>query len=324
MTNPAAPAAALAVRDLAVEYRTRAGTIRAVAGVSFSVADGETLGIVGESGCGKSSLARAILQLPPPAGGTVMLRGTELTGLRGAGLRAVRADIQMVLQDPVSSLNPRRTVRAAVTEPLIVHGGYTREQRAERVDAMLREVGLDPQVYGDRHPSELSGGQCQRVSIARALVGGARLLICDEPVASLDVSLRAAVLNLLADTSDRFGLTVVFISHDLSVVGAVCDRVMVLYLGTIVEEAPTAELYAAPRHPYTDILLRSVPQPDPALPVPRDLVSGEVPSLLSLPPGCRFASRCPRAAERCVQEEPELRDLGGRRVACHFPLGTEP
>ncbi|MBB5136833.1 peptide/nickel transport system ATP-binding protein [Thermocatellispora tengchongensis] len=311
----------LRVADLVVEYHTRAGTVHAVSGVSFELDRGETLGVVGESGCGKSTMARSILQMPRPLSGTVEFDGTDLTRLPGSSLRRLRPELQMVFQDPVSSLNPRRKIRQIVAEPLTIWRRGTRAERAAKAEEMLRAVGLDPADYGDRHPTELSGGQCQRVAIARALVAGARLLVCDEPVSSLDVSLRATVLNLIEDLRERFDLAVLFIAHDLAVVKNVSDRVMVMYLGKVVEIAGAGELYSRPAHPYTLALLNSVPRPDPGARRPEGVVAGDPPSPVDPPSGCRFRTRCAMANDVCAREEPPLTAIRpGHAVACHFPL----
>ncbi|MEV4224544.1 oligopeptide/dipeptide ABC transporter ATP-binding protein [Nonomuraea sp. NPDC049725] len=302
---------------LVVEFPAGRGrTVRAVSGVSFDLARGETLGIVGESGCGKSSTARALIQLPPPRSGSVRLDGVELTTLRGEALRRTRRRLQMIFQDPISSLNPRRRVRDIVAEGPRVwgHDGLA-------VDEVLEAVGLDPATAAERRPHEFSGGQCQRVSIARALVLEPEVVICDEPVSALDVSVQAQILGLLEDLKARFGLTLVFIAHDLAVVKNVSDRVLVMYLGKTCELAPSEELVARPAHPYTRALLASIPGGGLGLPPADRLISGEPPSPVSPPTGCRFRTRCPRAAARCAAEEPEIRPLNGgdHFVACHYP-----
>lgn len=311
----------LVVEDMVVEYPTTAGTVQAVSGVSFELAAGETVGVVGESGCGKSTMARAILQLPAPKSGSVRFDGTELASLSAAQLRRMRPELQMVFQDPVSSLNPRRSVRQIVAEPLTIWGRGSRRERNEKADEMLRAVGLDPSEFGDRKPSQLSGGQCQRVAIARALLAGAKLLVCDEPVSSLDVSLRATVLNLLEDLQAEFDLSILFIAHDLAVVKNISDRVMVMYLGKIVEVADSDSLYAHPAHPYTVALLNSIPEPDPDTPKLAATLAGDPPSPLDPPSGCRFRTRCPMAQDVCAEVEPLLRAVSPtHQVACHFPL----
>jgi peptide/nickel transport system ATP-binding protein len=320
---------ALRVEDLVVEFPAgRRGTVHAVSGVSFDVLAGETLGVVGESGCGKTTVARAVMQLTTPTSGSVALGYTSgsaalghtvLTGLDDADLRRARRRMQMIFQDPVSSLNPSRTVRALVREGLdIWFPDASGADNAERAAEMLEAVGLDPATMGDRRPHELSGGQCQRVCIARALVMDPAVLILDEPVSALDVSVQAQILNLLEQLRVRFELTMLFVSHDLGVVKNISDRVMVMYLGKVCEVAPTDDVFARPAHPYTRALLASIPGPELGLPPASDLISGELPSPLDPPSGCRFRTRCPLADETCVHEEPALRDLGdGRFVACH-------
>ena len=302
--------------------------VSAVADVSFDVAEGETLGLVGESGCGKSTAARAVLQLPAPTAGKVIFEGQDIAALHGERLRAMRPRLQIVFQDPISSLNPRRTVASIVGAPLKIWRLGDEAERRRKVDEALDAVGLDPDVARDKRPHEFSGGQCQRICIARSLVLDPRVLFCDEPVSALDVSVQAQILNLLEDLKARYGLTMVFITHDLAVVKNVSDRVAVMYLGKICEIAGPDTLYASPAHPYTAALLSSIPVPDPKAP-PRvnSLVAGDLPSPLSPPSGCRFRTRCPRAQERCAAEEPLIRPVGeGQYVACHFPLvgGTAP
>ena len=314
--------ALLRVEDLEVTFATAAGKVQAVSGISLDLRAGETLGLVGESGCGKSTTGKAVLQLPPPTAGRVVFEGTDLTGLRGSTLREVRPRLQCVLQDPISSLNPRRRVRDIVREPLrIWHRGSDAEQVA-LVDEVLDAVGLDPEVAGPKRPHEFSGGQCQRISIARSLVLDPSLLICDEPVSALDVSIQAQVLNLLEDMKQRYGLTLMFIAHDLAVVRNISDRVAVMYLGKLCEVGPPEQVYRSPRHPYTAALLRSIPVADPTVrPTADGLLRGDLPSPLDPPSGCRFRTRCPRAEARCAAEEPEMRSVGdGHHIACHFPL----
>ncbi|GAB3125428.1 ABC transporter ATP-binding protein [Glaciibacter psychrotolerans] len=307
----------LQVRDVHVRYGRNG--LHAVAGVDLDLARGETLGVVGESGCGKSSLARALMQMPPPSAGTVAYNGQELTGLRGQELRRIRLDLQMVFQDPIASLHPLRTVRQLVGEPLGVWRIGTKDERKVTVDEMLRAVGLDPDVAGDRRPGQLSGGQCQRVAIARALVAGARVLICDEPISSLDVSLRATVLNLLEELKERMDLSILFIAHDLAVVRNISDRVMVMYLGKVCEVGPSAELFASPLHPYTRALIDSVPVAMPGAATPEPAIIGDPPSPSNVPSGCRFRTRCPLAQQVCAEEEPQLREMEPHHsVACHF------
>ncbi|MHB8681924.1 MAG: ABC transporter ATP-binding protein [Acidimicrobiales bacterium] len=313
--------ALLRIEHLVVEFGTGEHRVRAVSDVSIDVMAGETLGLVGESGCGKSTTGRAAAQILRPSSGSVTFEGVELTALRGRPLRQARTKVQMVFQDPISSLNPRRRVLDAVAEPLALWDIGTRAERRERAAAMLEAVGIDPADAGGRRPVEFSGGQCQRISIARALMLGPQLLICDEPVSSLDVSVQAQILNLLDDLKARHGLTMVFIAHDLAVVKNVSDRVAVMYLGKLCEVAAPDELYRSPAHHYSAGLLDSIPEPNPGAPSRAAPLSGELPSPTDPPSGCRFRTRCPRAEERCAEEEPPLREIGpGHFVACHFPV----
>ncbi|HEY3688518.1 MAG TPA: ABC transporter ATP-binding protein [Streptosporangiaceae bacterium] len=306
----------LRVADLVREFPDGRGrTVRAVSGVSLDVARGETLGIVGESGCGKSTTARSIMQLPPPTSGSVRLGDRELTRLRGEQLRRTRRMLQMIFQDPISSLNPRRRVRDIVAEGPRVWGAG-----ADRVDEMLDAVGIDAGAAADRRPHEFSGGQCQRVCIARALVLDPEVIICDEPVSALDVSVQAQILNLLADLKARYALTLLFIAHDLAVVRNISDRILVMYLGKMCELAPADELVRTPAHPYTRALLASVPGRRTRLPPADALITGEAPSPVDPPAGCRFRTRCPRADALCAEREPEMRPLrDGHWIACHHP-----
>jgi peptide/nickel transport system ATP-binding protein len=315
----------LRVEHLVVDFPTRGGKVSAVADVSFDVAEGETLGLVGESGCGKSTAARAVMQLPSPTAGAVWFEGRDLATMHGERLRAMRPRIQIVFQDPISSLNPRRTVAGIVGDPLRIWNQGTEAERRQKVDEVLETVGLDPAVARDKRPHEFSGGQCQRICIARSLVLEPKVLICDEPVSALDVSVQAQILNLLEDLKARYGLTMVFITHDLAVVKNISDRVAVMYLGKICEIAGPDRLYASPAHPYSAALLSSIPVPDPdAENLGNGLIPGELPSPLSPPSGCRFRTRCPRAESRCAEEEPQIRQVAdGQYVACHFPLVGE-
>ncbi len=319
---PAADDVVLDVRDLVVEFRSGRQRVQAVSGVSFQVRRGETLGLVGESGCGKSTTGRTLVQVQSATSGSIDYQGQDLNTLSGRSLRQLRTKIQMIFQDPISSLNPRRRIKDIVAEPLAIWGKGTRQERMAKVREMLEAVGIDPDAAGDRRPGEFSGGQCQRISIARALMAEPDLLICDEPVSALDVSVQAQILNLLADLKARFQLTMVFIAHDLAVVKNVSDRVAVMYLGKLVEVAGSDDLYQAAAHPYTEALLASIPEPDPDHTSGHKALTGELPSPLNPPSGCRFRTRCPYAQERCASEEPLLRELApGHQVACHFPVG---
>jgi peptide/nickel transport system ATP-binding protein len=312
----------LEVRDLVKHYRTRDGTVRAVDGVSFDVGRGETLGLVGESGCGKSTTGRAIMQLPKPTSGSVVFEDRDLTTLTHSELRAMRPKLQMIFQDPISSLNPRRRVPDIVGDPLVVWDRGA--ERAQVVPEVLSAVGLDPEQVAERRPHQFSGGQCQRVSIARALVLEPEVLICDEPVSALDVSVQAQILNLLEDMKRRYGLTLVFIAHDLGVVRNVSDRVAVMYLGRICELGTTEDLFDNPVHPYTRLLVSSIPSMETVTNADieqADRGRGEMPSPVNPPSGCRFRTRCPLATERCVDEVPEMREVKpGRFAACHHPI----
>ena len=312
----------LTVRDLTVEFRVAKDKIvKAVSGLSFDVVRGETLAIVGESGCGKTTLARAILQLPPPNSGEVIFDSTDLTQLPKENLRSARTSMQMIFQDPISSLNPRMTVHQLLDEPLEIWDRGTRAERDERINKLLFSVGLEPDLVLNRRSYEFSGGQCQRISIARALALDPRMLICDEPVSALDVSIQAQILNLLLSMKETFGLTMLFISHDLAVVKAISTRVMVMYLGKICEVAPPDVLYSQPAHHYTRALLNSVPIPDPTKQIRTELLQGEPPSPMNPPSGCRFRTRCAGASALCSEQEPQLREVSpGQFVACHHPI----
>ena len=310
----------LDVDDLHVYYPGRSGLVRAVDGVDFTVARGETFALVGESGCGKSSTGRAIVQLEKIASGSVRLDGVELSALNGKALRSTRKRFQMVFQDPYTSLDPRLTVGAIVREPLEIHGIGDGASRHQQSDELLRTVGLD-EGFDGRFPRQLSGGQRQRVGIARALVLRPDLLVCDEPISALDVSIQAQILTLLEELQARFGLTIVFIAHDLAVVRHLSDRVAVMYLGKMIEIAPVDELFARPLHPYTQALISAAPIPNTRIERRRKriILRGDVPSPINPPSGCRFRTRCPFAQARCAEEEPLLRTAAtGHTVACHF------
>ncbi|WP_460040687.1 ABC transporter ATP-binding protein [Thermaerobacter litoralis] len=296
------------------------GHVRAVDGVTMEIRQGETFGLVGESGCGKSTLARVILRLVPATGGRVWFAGRDLFALRGPELRRVRREMQIIFQDPFGSLNPRFTVADIIGEPLRVHGMRRRSQREARVAELMELVGLNP-AWRHRFPHQFSGGQRQRIGIARAIALNPRFVVADEAVSSLDVSVQAQILNLLADLQERLGLTYLFIAHGLNVVRHVSTRVGVMYLGQLVEVAPTEELFRHPAHPYTAALLSAVPVPHPRRRRERIVLQGDVPSPANPPSGCRFHPRCPFAQPRCREEMPVLRPLAsGHHVACHYPL----
>jgi peptide/nickel transport system ATP-binding protein len=313
----------LSVEDLHVTFHKGNVAIQAVAGVSFTMRQGETLGLVGESGCGKTTTGRAVVQVERATSGRIRFNDTEITSLNRSDLRTLRTQVQMIFQDPISSLNPRRRVTDIVAEPLTIWKIGSRDERKEAANAMLDRVGIDPYLNGNRRPREFSGGQCQRISIARALVMRPKLLVCDEVVSALDVSVQAQILNLLQDLKDEYNLTVLFIAHDLAVVKNVSDRVAVMYLGRLCEIAPSDVLYEAPAHHYTAALLSSAVEPDPESTRTSIALAGEPPSPINPPSGCRFRTRCPRAETRCAEEVPELRDFApGHQVACHFPIGS--
>jgi peptide/nickel transport system ATP-binding protein/oligopeptide transport system ATP-binding protein len=294
------------------------GHVRAVDGVDLTILPGETMGLVGESGCGKSTLGRTLLRLLPATDGEVLFEGQDALALRGSGLKALRRDMQIIFQDPVGSLDPRMTVRDIVGEGLATHGMGSGDEREARVLEMLERVGLRKDVAG-RYPHEFSGGQRQRVGIARALVLRPKLVIADEPVSALDVSIQSQVLNLLVELKRDFNLTYLFVAHNLAVVGYISDRIAVMYLGKVVELAPAAELYRRPLHPYTVALLSAIPEPVPGRRRQRIVLQGEVPSPISPPSGCRFRTRCPIAQDLCAELEPPLElKPEGHLAACHF------
>jgi oligopeptide/dipeptide ABC transporter ATP-binding protein len=326
----AEPRPLLRVTDLQVHFPQRgqgrpgrpAGPVRAVDGVSFDIAAGETLGLVGESGCGKSTTGLAVLRLVEPTFGTVMLGDVELTALSLRRMRAMRRHLTMIFQDPYASLDPRMSVGSIVAEPLNVHGLHKGSRaRRHRVGELLELVGLNPD-HADRHPHEFSGGQRQRIGIARALAGEPDLIIADEPIAALDVSIQAQIINLLEDLRDSLGLAYLFVAHDLAAVGHLSDRIAVMYLGRIVEIADRATLFTRPAHPYTRALLSAVPVPDPVAERSRQriILQGAVPSPADPPSGCRFRTRCPAAFDRCAVDDPVLTARGdGQLAACHLP-----
>ena len=291
--------------------------VKAVDDISFDIAPGETLGLVGESGCGKTTAGRTILRLVEPTSGRVDFEGTDIASLDGAALRAARRNMQIIFQDPYSSLNPRMTIGAIIAEGLTIHGIGTRAERMDKVKETLERVGLTP-LYINRYPHEFSGGQRQRIGRAPALALNPRFIVCDEPVSALDVSVQSQVVNLLVELKEKFNIAYLFISHDLSVVKYVSDRVAVMYLGEIVETAKSEELMEKPLHPYTKALMTAVPVPDPNRKRERILLPGEIPSPLNPPPGCRFHPRCPVAIQgKCSTVKPDLKDYGGHQVACH-------
>jgi len=316
----------LSVTELVVEFPARKKqVVHAVSGVSFDLDQGETLGIVGESGCGKTTTGRAIMQLESVTSGSIRLNGVDLVTQQGEQLRQARKKMQMIFQDPVSSLNPSRRVRDIVREGIDIWGSTREGDLDAWVAEVMASVGLGDDGIADRRPHEFSGGQCQRINIARALVMEPDVLILDEPVSALDVSVQAQILNLLEGLKRQFGLTMLFISHDLAVVKNISDRVMVMYLGKVCEIAETADLYARPTHPYSRALLASIPGNTLGLPPASELISGELPSPLDPPSGCRFRTRCPHASEVCASTEPELVEHApGHWVACHHPAVTEP
>ncbi|MFD2610914.1 ABC transporter ATP-binding protein [Paenibacillus gansuensis] len=325
MSSNAAYEHVLEVKQLKTYFPVRKGLLQQVSGyvkavddVSFQVRKGESFGIVGESGCGKSTTGRSLLRLMEPTGGQVYFEGEEVTAFSAARMREVRRDMQMIFQDPFASLNPRHRVRKILEEPLIVHGVGDAKERRERVEQVMETVGLSPWQL-ERFPHQFSGGQRQRIAIARALMLQPKLIVADEPVSALDVSIQSQILNLMQDLRDQFQLTYVFIAHDLSVVKHFCDRVAVMYLGRIVEIGDKHSLYREPKHPYTQALLSAVPNPDPNAVKERIILQGEVPSPSNAPQGCVFHTRCPLAMERCRTERPQLQRISGEHeAACHL------
>ncbi|MGA9858205.1 MAG: dipeptide ABC transporter ATP-binding protein [Solirubrobacteraceae bacterium] len=321
------------VRDLVKHFpikkglilQRQVGAVKAVDGVSFDVKQGETLGIVGETGCGKSTTARLLCRLMDPTSGSIIFDGKDVAGQKGDELKALHRSMQMVFQDPYSSLNPRKTVGSIIADPFVIHGLYGgKGERKRKVQGLMDRVGLNPEHY-NRYPHEFSGGQRQRIGVARAIALEPKLLVADEPVSALDVSIQAQVLNLLRELQREMGLTLIFIAHDLSVVRHMCDRVAVMYLGRVVEIAESDILYTSPRHPYTGALLSAVPVPDPTGGKrQRELLTGDVPSPANPPSACRFHTRCPKAQAICSEEDPVLEPkAGGTTAACHFPLTDE-
>ena len=317
----------LSVRDLKVHYPVKVKNkgfmaqkkvVKAVDGISFDIYEGETLGVVGESGCGKSTTGRAIVRLNRPTAGQILYQGQDLFGYDKKESERLNREIQIIFQDPYSSLDPRFTVGRSIAEPMVVHKWGTKKERYDRVIELMREVGLREDLY-NRYPHEFSGGQRQRIGVARALALNPKLLVCDEPVSALDVSIQAQILNLMQELQQRFGLTYLFISHNLSVVEHICDRIVVMYLGHIVEQADTDELFRNPLHPYTQALMNAVPIPDPDQRKEREPLGGDVPSPVNPPEGCPFCTRCPNATDRCRKERPALADMGGGHlVSCHY------
>ena len=300
------------------------GDVHAVDGVSFEVRQGETLGVVGESGCGKSTLGKALLHLYPPTGGTVEFEGVDIDTIPVKRLREMRKEMQMIFQDPMESLNPRMSIGSILEEPFIIHKGEhefdTAEKRKTEILRILKEVGLPASAF-DRYPHEFSGGQRQRIGIARAIALKPKLVVCDEPVSALDVSVQSQILNLMVRLQKEMNLTYIFIAHNLSVVKYIADRICVMYLGRVVEDAESQAMYEKPMHPYTQALISAIPEPDPALKKEKQVLEGDVPSPIKPPPGCHFHPRCPHIREKCKTDAPGLRPVNGNeghRVACHF------
>jgi oligopeptide/dipeptide ABC transporter ATP-binding protein len=315
----------LKVEDLKVHFPIKKGLfartvghVFAVDGVSFALAEGETIGLVGESGCGKTTAGLAVMRLIEPTGGRVFFEGGDVSGLSPSGLRRLKRDIQIIFQDPYSSLNPRMTVNQILSDPMEIHGLYPGKERGQRIAYLLEKVGLTPE-QARRYPHEFSGGQRQRIGVARALALNPRIVIGDEPVSALDVSIQAQIINLLIDLQQEFRLSFIIIAHDLAVVEHICDRIAVMYLGKIVESGSYKDLYQDPRHPYTRALLSAIPKPDPKIKKDRIILKGDVPSPISPPPGCAFHPRCPHRMEGCDREVPQLKNLGGDHlVACYL------
>ena len=313
----------LSLNDVTVEFVNQGLRFNAISNINVDITAGETLGLVGESGCGKSTTAKAIIQLPPPTSGNIFFEDIELTRLSNSEMRNVRRHLQIIFQDPISSLNPRRRVKDIVAEPLVISGLKSKSEIERKVTEVLYSVGLDPDSTMDRRPHQFSGGQCQRICIARALIVRPKLIICDEPVSSLDVSVQAQILNLLEDMKGEYALTLMFISHDLAVVKNISDRVAVMYLGKICELASSKDIYDNPLHPYTAGLMATIPtiEPSDGANKRKHQIAGEIPSPLNPPSGCHFRTRCPYAQDKCRQEEPQFRELmNGHFVSCHFPL----
>lgn len=311
----------LKVEHLQKYFPVPNGMLHAVDDISFTIDSGKTLGVVGESGCGKSTMGRTILRLHEPTGGKVFFQGQDVLAMNAKEMKRLRREMQIIFQDPYASLNPRMSVKEIIGEPLLTYGMKDKKERETRVRELMQEVGIAQEFY-NRYPHQFSGGQRQRIGIARAIALNPRLIICDEPVSALDVSIQSQVLNLLKDLQERYGLTYLFISHDLSVVKFIADRVCVMFLGMICEIGETDALYEQPLHPYTRFLLNAIPKADPRLrSQEKELLSGEIPSPVDPPSGCRFHTRCPYAKDICRQKAPGCRKVGERQVFCHFPLG---